>query len=264
MEQQQVAQQSEMPADIESILQPSAAAQAPVEPAPQTVEPTPQPQPQVPAQAPAPNGNGHMVPLSELLDTRHRAQAAEAKAQEVAARLESIQRHLEAQQRPQPQPIDPVADPEGAFRVLAQQNAALQQQMHDQAMHQRANTSEMMARQKHGDALVDAARDAAVKAGLGTHFLTKQNPYGDGADGVVGWYRGQQAAKEIGDPTTYRERIKAEILAELRGQPVPAQTASVPQNIPPSLSTATRANGSVPVVESANDFFKSMFKPKAR
>jgi hypothetical protein len=261
VEQQQVAQQSAMPADIESILQPSAAAQAPVEPAPQTVDPTPQPQPhQVPAQAPAPNGNGHMVPLSELLDTRHRAQAAEAKAQEVAARLESIQRHLEAQQRPQPQPIDPVADPEGAFRVLAQQNAALQQQMHDQAMHQRANTSEMLARQKYGDAAVDAAREAAVKAGLGTHFLTQSNPY----EAVMTWDRGQKAARDIGDPAAYREKIKAEILAELRGQPAPAQTASVPQNIPPSLSTATRANGAVPVVESANDFFKSMFQPKAR
>src|SRR5687767_14505822 len=57
--------------------------QAPVEGAPQVAPPVPQPvpQPQV-----------HQVPLTELLDTRHRAQRAEEKAQYLESQLSQISR----------------------------------------------------------------------------------------------------------------------------------------------------------------------------
>lgn len=237
-----------MPADIEAILQPqNPQATPPAEQ--QAAAPTP------PPAAPAPQP--HMVPLSELLDTRHRAQEAERIARESQERLANFQRELEARFRPQPEPIDPIANPEAGWSAVGQRFAATQQQINDMAIHSRANTSEMLARSKYGDASVDAAREAAKKAGLGNHFLNQPNPY----ESLMEWQRGQTAAKEIGDPAAYREKLKAEILAELKGAPPPVP--GQPQVLPPSLSTATRAAVPNPQVQEPGDFFKSMFaKPQ--
>jgi hypothetical protein len=109
----------------------------------------------------------------------------------------------------------------------------------------------MLARKEFGSQTVDAAREAAVKAGLGNFFLAKSDPYQE----VMQWYRGQQAATQIGDPTTYKERLKAEILAEMRGQT--AARPGAPQVLPPSLSSATRASTNAPVIQDTGDFFKS-------
>jgi hypothetical protein len=238
-QQVQVDQQTSLPADIESILQP---------PAPQATPPAEQqpviatPQPA----APLPPVEPH-VPLHVLIEERRERQAAQAQLRQL----------LEAQQRssqPQPTPIDPVADPEGAFRAVAEAIQADRQQMQQMAVHQRANTSELLAKGKYGAQAVEAAREAAVKAGLGNHFLTQNDPY----ESVMEWQRGQTAAKDIGDPAAYREKIKQEILAELRGQPKPG----APQVLPPSLSTATRADGSAPVVADSADFFRDMLKKR--
>jgi len=71
------------------------------------------------------------------------------------------------------------------------------------------------------------------------------------------WYRGQTAAKEIGDPVAYKEKLKAEILAELaKGVAAPAKPGQ-PQILPPSLSSATRASSVSPVVQDSSDFFRS-------
>ena len=223
-------------------------------PAQPTVDPVtgapPAPVPPAPVAPPV-----HMVPLPELLDARHRAQAAEIKAQQVADQMAAFQRSFYEAQRPQPQPIDPVADPEGAFNAIAQQLHANKQMLQEQAVHQRANMSEMLAKKDFGAPAVEAARDAAVKAGLGNYFLTQADPY----QAVMEWHRGQTAAKEIGDPAAYREKIKAEILAELRGQaPALPVKPGTPPVLPPSLSNATRASSTGPVVQDANDFFRSM------
>ena len=226
----------------------------PAAPAPQSTPPVDPAQVAVPGAPSAPvPPPAHMVPLSELLDTRHRAQAAEFKAQQVQEQLQAFQRSLEARYAPQPLPIDPVSDPEGAFRAVAERIAVQDQRLQEQALHQRANMSEMLARKEFGAQTVETAREAALKAGLGDHFLRQADPY----QSVVEWHRGQTVAKEIGDPVAYREKIKAEILAELRGQPVRPGASQV---LPPSLSSATRASAAGPVVTDSSDFFKNMLK----
>lgn len=254
MDQVQTEQQTSMPADIAEILQAETPQATP--PAEQPFEAVPQ-TPPIPA-APAAPPQPHMVPLSELLDTRHRAQEAERIAREASERFAQLQRELEARFRPQPEPIDPIANPEAAWDAVGKRIAASEQRAQEMAVHSRANMSEMLARSKHGDAAVEAAREAAVKAGLGTHFLQQANPY----ESLMEWDRGQKAAKEIGDPAAYKEKLKAEILAELKGA-VPPRPGQPPQVLPPSLSTATRASVPNPLVQDTGDFFKTMFaKPQ--
>ena len=128
--------------------------------------------------------------------------------------------------------------------------------MREMAVHNRANTSEMLAKSKHGAQAVEAARDAALQAGLGNHFLNQPDPY----EAVMEWHRGQQAAREIGDPAAYKEKLKQEILAELaKGVAAAPARPGQPQVLPPSLSSATRASTVAPVITDPNDFFKSMF-----
>lgn len=126
-------------------------------------------------------------------------------------------------------------------------------------MHQRANTSEMLARGKYGDAAVEAARDAAVKAGLGNHFLTQANPY----EAVMEWHRGKTLSEQVGPDlkaweTKKEQEIRARVLAEIQAVQRPGQPQVV---LPPSLSTATRADGA-PVVQDSADFFRDMLKKR--
>jgi hypothetical protein len=111
----------------------------------------------------------------------------------------------------------------------------------------------MLAKSKHGAQAVEAARHAALQAGLGNHFLNQSDPY----ESVMEWYRGQTVAKEIGDPVAYKEKLKAEILAELTKGVATPKPAGQPQILPPSLSSATRASTASPVIQDTSDFFKS-------
>jgi hypothetical protein len=112
----------------------------------------------------------------------------------------------------------------------------------------------MLAKKEYGAQAVETAREAALQAGLGRHFMAQPDPY----QALMEWDRGQKAAKEIGDPVTYKERLKAEILAELaKGQPAAQARPGAPQVLPPSLSSATRANTASPVIQDTGDFFKN-------
>lgn len=197
------------------------------------------------------------VPLPELLETRHRAQLAEREAQLLRQQLQQFYEAQQRQQQPPPQPIDPVSQPEAAFALLQQQQATIAQQMQEMALHQRANTSEMLARSKHGDQVVDQAIDSAVKAGLNQHFLRQPDPY----RALIDWHSSQRIAQEIGnDPNAYKQKIAAEvraqILAEMRAGTPP------PRNLPPSLASATKANTAPEIVQDAGDFFKGMMNRK--
>lgn len=217
---------------------------------PQETPPVEQVQPPAPVAQPQPEPKPPTVPLAELLEQRHSRQLAEQEARHLRQQLEQFQRSTVAQQPPPP-PIDPVADPEGAYRALAHEVQA-------QALTSRANTSEMLARRQYGDEKVDLAVQAAVKTGFNRNFITQADPY----KALMDWHTAQAVAQQVGsDPAAYRERIRQEVIAELKaGRP-----AAVPQNIPPSLSTATNALNSAPVVKDDTDFFRDMFaKPKPR
>lgn len=188
------------------------------------------------------------VPLSELLEERKRRQAAEEHAR-------NYQQFFEAQrqsQQPQPQPIDPVVEPERAY-------AAMQAQMHNMAVNTRANTSEMIIRGQFGDAAVDKAVQAAHAANMGEYFMSRPHPYGE----LMNWHKSQEMAREVGnDPAAYRQKIetevRAKVLAELKAG------ANPPRNLPPSLSSATNAGSSHEVVPDGKDFFHQMMAPRKR
>ena len=247
MEQQvEVAQQPAMEGDIESLLHPvTSQAEPAVETVAQPVVAPPAPQPVAPLTPAEPQ-----VPLHVLLDERKERQAYQRQ----------IQQFIEAQQRasqPPPPPLDPIGDPEGFARTVLQQNAALHQQMQEQAVHQRANMSEMLARRDHGSEKVDRAVQAAVQAGLNRNFMNQPDPY----RALMDWHTAQDIAQQVGPDLKAWEakkeaEIEARVLERLRtGGVKPA--AATPQFLPPSLSSATRASTTPPVVQDASDFFKN-------
>ena len=210
------------------------APKSPPEPQEQ-VEAPPAPLEQQP-QAPDPNANRH-VPLSELLSERKQRQEKERLYMEAEARAKAyeqmLQRQPQPQYQPQPQaqqPPDFNLDPEGALSFhLQRQQAAFVNQM--------LNQSEIMARDKFGDELVDAALKAAQVAGVTNTFMDKPHPWGE----LVKWHKRQQTLQVVGDdPEAFRKKVEEEVrqkvLAELKaggasGQPAP--------KFPGSLATAT-------------------------
>lgn len=220
-------------------------------------QPAAQPQPAPPVAQPEPQREQpRMVPLPELIETRKRAQEAERREQMLLEALSRLNQGQPQQPQPQPQVIDPLADPEGAYHALQQRLAQQEQATQERLLAIHLNTSERYARQAYGNDTVDRALEAVQAAGMNQMFLNRPDPYAD----LVSWYRGQVAAQEIGDPTTYRQKIEAEtrarILAEMR------QGGPAPSNLPPSLATATRATTGTSDVGSDKDFFNQMMNRK--
>lgn len=236
---------------MQALVEPSA------EPSPELTTQVEQ-QPVAPQVAPEPPPQPtRTVPLPELMEERHKRQLAEREREAARRELELVQRFIEAQrpQQPPPPPIDPVTDPEGAFRALAQRQDMIVNQVQEQALHQNANNSERFARQQHGDERVDAALQAALSAGINRQFLAQPDPYG----ALLRWHSQVQVAQEVGtDLSAYRQKVEAEVRQRLLAE---AQVAGkpAPQNLPPSLSTATRASVPTQQVQDDRDFFKSMF-----
>lgn len=245
---------------------PAPAAPATEQPLPPDVTDSYQFPPQIanapdPAATPAPEQAApqqpHMVPVGELIETRRRAQFAEETARQAqarAAQLDEAMRRLTQPQQPQVQQpaIDPELDPAGAFN-------ALRSEMQNSILNTKLDISERYAREKFGDAAVDAATKAAIEAGYNTVFVQRPDAYKE----LMEWHQGQQVRAQIGgDPAAYREQLKAEIRAQLLAEM--RQGTPPPSNLPPSLSTATRVNGAPEVVASDRDFFKSMMNPKVR
>jgi hypothetical protein len=219
-------------------------AEEPATPAPEPSAPVmeaekpaaPEPEPQGDGRARDPE-TGRFVPISALLDERDKRQA------ETAKRID-LEQQLQRYQQPQ-QPEQVPTDPSGIIQyALAEQQRI--------AFNERLNTSELMARQAHGDDIVSEAQQAFLSAVGQNPMLQQQlqgqiHPY----DFVVKWHKQHKLMSEIGqDPEAWRkseaEKIRAQVLAELQGQGVsPAPSSQQP---PPSVvgrPAAARA-GSVP------------------
>jgi hypothetical protein len=194
---------------------------------------------------------GRFVPVSELVAERKKLRAkideearlrieAETRAKVYEEQFKSFgQRQQPVQQQPAPQPEpqpDPLMEPEQFARWQSDQ-------FQKQILNDRLNFSEEMARDKFGDQVVDAAVEAARRAGVVSRFLTTRNPYRE----LVTWHKNMLALEKIGpDPDVYEktveERVKARLLEDLKagkltatGQPAPAQ------RFPGSLADATSA-----------------------
>jgi hypothetical protein len=219
-------------------------AEEPATPAPEPSAPVieaekpaaPEPEPQGEARARDPE-TGRFVPISALLDERDKRQAETAKRIDLEAQLQRYQQPQQPEQIP--------TDPSGIIQyALAEQQRI--------AFNERLNTSELMARQSHGEETVSEAQQAFLAAVGQNPMLQQQlqgqiHPY----DFVVKWYRQHKLMSEIGqDPEAWRkseaEKIRAQVLAELQGQGV--QPAPSSQQPPPSVvgrPAAARA-GTVP------------------
>ena len=220
-------------------------AEEPATPAPEPSAPVieaekpaaPEPEPQGDGRARDPE-TGRFVPISALLDERDKRQAETAKRIDLEAQLQRYQQP----QQPEYVPTDPSG--------IIQYALAEQQRV---AFNERLNTSELMARQAHGEDIVSEAQQAFLSAVGQNPMLQQQlqgqiHPY----DFVVKWHRQHKLMSEIGqDPEAWRkseaEKIRAQVLAELQGQGVqPAQSSQQP---PPSVvgrPAAARA-GTVPI-----------------
>ena len=183
---------------------------------------------------------------------------AEQKAEFLAQQLAQYQRSAEELRPPAP-PLDPVGDPEGFARAMMQENAALRSNLQSISANLPAHITEHLVREKHGDAAVDEAVAEAHKAGLGTHFMKQRNPY----KALMEWKTNQTIAQQVGpDLKAWEAKKEQEIEARIMARMNPVKPGA-PQNLPPSLSNATNANNSVPVVKESSDFFKEMFaKPR--
>ena len=207
--------------------EPEPQAQALTEPAPVEQQP----------QAPDPNAN-RQVPLSELMAERKKRQEIERLHMEAEARAKAYEQMQQRQPQqpqyqPQPQaeePPDFYTNPEGALQFHLQK----QQHAYENMM---LNQSEVMARDKFGDEIVDTALKAAQAAGVAASFRDQPHPWGE----LVKWHKRQQTLQVVGDdPDAYRTKIEAEVrakvLAELKAG---GAGAAAQPRIPGTLATAT-------------------------
>ena len=181
----------------------------------------PEPEPSAP---PAPEQEAQRIPLTAMLDEREKRQKAERELEE----MRRWRAQMEAQKQ-QPKTPDMYEDPEGYTRY---QQSMLQQTL----WNERLNVSELMARDKYGEELVDQARDAFLaqtksNPALYVEMQQSRHPY----DFVVAWHKRSQFLNEVKDPDEWRnaerERIRQELLAE-------ASQPSKPKAPPPSMAKA--------------------------
>lgn len=190
----------------------------PVEPV--AVEPNPLVAPVVPT----PPEPGH-IPIAAMLEERDKRKAVEEQL-----------RALQAQQQPQEVP-DPIEDPEGA---LAYQQALTQQAV----LNTKLDISEDLARDKHGDETVEAAKAWALQKfsqspAYQAEVLRQRNPYAY----VVKEYQKEQTLQKLGTPDDIDGYLAWKAAqAQIQQQ---AALAVEPQPTVPtrSIASATSAGG---------------------
>lgn len=208
--------------DLTDIISDDPIEEAVADDAPEKVaEPEPAPA------APEPKVEAPMVPLAAMTEER-------VKRQMLEQRLAEIEKSQQAKPAPPPDVLD---DQNGFVSYIESQ---LQQRIQSVEL----NVNERLTRQQHGSDVVDAAMQAAQEAGVVDQFRGKPDAWGD----LVRWHQTQEAAREIGDPTTYKERVRAEILKEVQAEMAAKQISAAPSladetnmgnRQPPSAPTLT-------------------------
>jgi hypothetical protein len=215
---------------------------------PEAPQPEQPPVPETPAQEQRPPDG--FIPIqaldARLAKERERADAA------LRQQAEQFQRQLAAFQQPQ-KPAERAKQPEffenpdaavdfrlkGAIEPLQQG----QQQIVE-------NFSRMMASDKFGEDTVQAAlaemtnRVQANPQGMRFDYqriMSSPHPYGE----LVKWHKAQTALSEIGDdPKAFREKLRAELLAEIQGGQQPQTPGAQPPPVLPTSFSGARNAGS--------------------
>ncbi|CAG9255967.1 hypothetical protein [Paraburkholderia caribensis] len=182
---------------------------------------------------PAPE-SGTMVPLKALEEERKGRQDWKEKA----IRLEEELKHVRTQTQQAPA--------QQTTQATTQTTQQPQQLTYEQALlNERMNMSEVMVRQQHTDVddmLTIFQKAAAENPALGAQLAQQRHPWQ--------WMYEQAkritAMEEIGsDPVAYRERIKAELKAEMEAG---AQTAQTDQQATQQPAQQTPAAAAKPVI----------------
>lgn len=175
---------------------------------------------------PASEDDAQKVPYQALKAEREKRQRLEQRLRELE--------QAEKGQKSEGEAPDPLEDPKGWEKKQ-------QERLEQQILNERFNTSEMFARQQYGEREIDEAVEAfkelaAKDATLAAKMRANPHPYGF----VMETVKKERMLSEIGsDPVAYREKLKAEILAELQQQKPPA--TEKPQ-APPSLAKQPSAS----------------------
>lgn len=179
-------------------------------------------------------------------------EAVERQMQAIQGQYSGLLQALQAQQRPQPTPQpapDFFQDPDAAidYRLKNAVDPLAKQQVQ-----QAEQFSRMMAVDKFGEEVVNTAY-AELAQRINTdpnarldhqRIMSSPHPYA----ALVQWHKQQSVLKEVGeDPAAYRERVKAELLEELRAQPgyqlpqPPPSPGAALQNLPSNFAGARNA-----------------------
>lgn len=172
----------------------------------------------------APQGDARHVPLAALEAERTQRQDWKEKAIRYEEELKALRAHTQAQQPAQQ--LDPM------------------QQMRNEVINQRFDMSEELVRSAHADTdekvgvFMEAARaNPALALALQQQRHPWKFAYDEGARML--------AHKEIGnDPAAYRERVKAEVLAEFQkanGSQPSHQSLNLPASLNGARSVAPRS-----------------------
>ncbi len=213
---------------------------APKQQAAPAPEPTGEkPPPVAPPAAAPPQLQSNVVPASVLAEQRREARFYRQQAEE-------YQRQLQELQKPKAEPVDFYSDPDAA---LNQRLEPFQQQFEQRLSTLTMRASRAEAVFNHGKdtvAAMEVAVNEAMEAGdpevmqLRQQLLSSDDPVGV----AVNWYQRKRVLSEVGtDPAAYREKLKAEIRAEMQGQqPAAPQPAAVmPSNLAGARNVGTRA-----------------------
>ena len=216
------------------------------EPAPEineTVVPSPAPEvvPQAVEVDAPPKG---FVPHKAIAEARSENRALKEQLAAIKAQQDALMGTVGRAFAPAPpQAPDWFQDPDAALRDrISPIEQALAQQ--------REQMSQLMAEEKHGREAVSAAMQAIqdeVDRNPAARFEVQrmmQSPHPYGA--LVEWHKQRSVLSEIGtDPAAYRERLKAEILAEINATGVVPQagTSAAKPALPSNFADQRNAGG---------------------
>lgn len=216
---------------------------------PEAPQPEQPPVPEAPAQEQRPP-DGY-VPIqaldARLAKERERADAA------LRQQAEQFQRQLAAFQQPA-KPAEPAKQPDYFENPDAAVDFRLKQAIEPLQQSQMSfveKFSKALAIKDYGKEAVDAAHAELVarvnRDPEGTRFdyqriMSSDLPY----EALVKWHKAQTALSEIGDDTkAFREKLRAEILAEIQGgQQQQPPTSQAPPVLPTSFAGARNAGPS--------------------
>jgi hypothetical protein len=226
------------------------APKAPEAPEPVVQETAPQPVVETPAPEGKPDAH---VPSWRLAEEATRRREAEQQLAEMRAEMRQIQQMqlaAQRQQTPQPEPVDPFADPQGFAQSIQGQFEGKLREIQLQHSLQFARFAHKEVFDKAYEEFVDYAHKTRDQA---TYQRIMQS--GDPGEALVTWYKDQQLHKELGgsDLNSFLDKqreewlkdpaVQAKVIEAFKATQQQAQPSNI-TNLPPSLSRVASASPS--------------------